>query len=605
MDNMSSSPVQAYSFKHPSLGELKGRLVKNDHHTEVIHFRSIPYATVPGRFKPSVLLDYLPDKFDDRSKGDFTHYGAACFQLLGMNEPWFDSYGGRLPDDRGIRFDEYTCLTVTISVPRRTLEEPTQNKLPVMVYVHGGGFEDGVAHVDGLHETTKMVAFSEECAMPVIAVNVGYRLNWFGFLACSDLLEEARQGNADGTIPNEVLNLGLYDQRKAFRWLHTQIGGFGGDDSNVTAFGESAGSISLVYHLCSDEPLFRRAILQSGGPFGTTTLKERDEMYELMLAELGIKGSTPKERLEGLRKVPPEALAKVGRAAAIFPCVGTETRHLFPRGVPSYSNGFELVKNCPWIEDLMIGADQLEGHAFLDLLRRDFDLDPRRFVTRANSIFGEKLSHMLLTEYDIAANMDANLFWMNLTILIGDMFLAEPMHTLANTLAGSEFGGRKGISVRSRRKIYYYRYCLTNPFPGTRFHSVVGHHSVEILYIFMTLLDRYPKTRNRFFARQAVETAKRWIAFANGKEPWDEYVPVSAGGEGKIGVCDDLRGWTVRTRAEDEITSMDDPWGDRRYGGLETLREAMTHLEREGSEEEDKANVARRQMFKVGVYKDT
>jgi acetyl esterase/lipase len=160
--------------------------------------------------------------------------------------------------------------------PRDVLNRKPEKPLPVMVYVHGGGFEDGVAHVDGLHETTKLVAFSAECGMPVIAVNIGYRLNWFGFMKCSDIIEEIRESNADEGRSQELLNLGLYDQRKAFQWIQAQIGGFGGDASDITAFGESAGSIALVYHLCSEEPLFRRAILQSGGSFGNTSLAERD-----------------------------------------------------------------------------------------------------------------------------------------------------------------------------------------------------------------------------------------------------------------------------------------------------------------------------------------
>jgi carboxylesterase type B len=87
-----------------------------------------------------------------------------------------------------------------------------------------------------------------------------YRLEVFGFVASSDLASEY-----SSTTPtdqdNYFANFGLIDQQNAFEWVQNHIQDFGGDPSNVTAFGVSAGSGSLHMHILSGDPAFDRAIL--------------------------------------------------------------------------------------------------------------------------------------------------------------------------------------------------------------------------------------------------------------------------------------------------------------------------------------------------------
>jgi carboxylesterase type B len=97
--------------------------------------------------------------------------------------------------------------------------------------------------------------------------------------------------------------------------------------------------------------------------------------------------------------------------------------------------------------------------------------------------------------------------------------------------------------------------ALSNPFPGHPDSRIAGPHAVEMLFLFNTLQERYPAHRDNFYARQATETARRWIAFANGKEPWERYHAE----EGKTAIFDDLVGWETRKREEDERISQDDP----------------------------------------------
>ena len=73
--------------------------------------------------------------------------------------------------------------------------------------------------------------------MGVVVVNIGYRLNWFRFLACQDLIDEAEEEDRLGMRRVPVFNYGLRDQRNAFAWIKQNISGFGGDPNNITAFG--------------------------------------------------------------------------------------------------------------------------------------------------------------------------------------------------------------------------------------------------------------------------------------------------------------------------------------------------------------------------------
>ncbi len=123
--------------------------------------------------------------------------------------------------------------------------------LPVMVWIHGGGFVTGASH-QALYEASRLAAENR-----VIVVSINYRLGILGFGEWSAW--PALQG---------VSNAGLRDQILALQWVQSHIGAFGGDAGNVTLFGESAGGMSIACLLASPaaKGLFHRAIVQSGSP---------------------------------------------------------------------------------------------------------------------------------------------------------------------------------------------------------------------------------------------------------------------------------------------------------------------------------------------------
>ena len=116
--------------------------------------------------------------------------------------------------------------------------------------------------------------------MQVVTVNIGYRLNWLGSLVCQDMLDEYQQLQSSDPVivsPHGPFNLLIQDQRNPFAWIPKYIAGFGGDPNNITAFGESTGSILLIYHIYgSDTRLFNRAILQSGVIMGHSSFEMKE-----------------------------------------------------------------------------------------------------------------------------------------------------------------------------------------------------------------------------------------------------------------------------------------------------------------------------------------
>jgi para-nitrobenzyl esterase len=141
------------------------------------------------------------------------------------------------------------CLTVNVWTP----DKPARAALPVLVWIHGGGFtigSGGDADYDGQH-------LSEASGSVVITLN--YRLGPFGFLGLPELKAEDMAHPSTG-------NYGIEDQRAALAWVKANAAVFGGDPGNVTIFGESAGGISVCHHMVSPKSkgLFHRAIIESG-----------------------------------------------------------------------------------------------------------------------------------------------------------------------------------------------------------------------------------------------------------------------------------------------------------------------------------------------------
>ncbi|KAJ8723701.1 hypothetical protein PYW07_007681 [Mythimna separata] len=193
------------------------------------------------------------------------------------------------------------CLTLDIYVPSNA---NSHNRLPVMVWIHGGAFVTGSASAFGTPEPL--------LSNDVIVVAINYRLGIYGFM-CLD-------------IPEVPGNQGLKDQVLALRWINENIEAFGGNAKQITAFGESAGGISVNLHLLSlYESLFQKVIIQSGPAVSPWAIVESNTTVPLTLAAaLEFNTDDIHEALDYLASIDPHTLTQLAFDLEISSFVGTE-----------------------------------------------------------------------------------------------------------------------------------------------------------------------------------------------------------------------------------------------------------------------------------------
>ena len=201
------------------------------------------------------------------------------------------------------------CLYLNIQTPAKSKKE----KLPVLVWIHGGGFITGDAGQDGTQFAKQGIVF----------VSLSYRTGALGFLSLPELSAENERGISG--------NYGLLDMVEGLKWVKENIAAFGGDPSKVTIMGESAGAIA-VSMLCASplaKGLFRGAISESGGSFcpvssvrvdnnGIRDIKGSEEYGLEWMKRIGVSS------LAQLRETPWETLISDAASAGVggfWPCV--------------------------------------------------------------------------------------------------------------------------------------------------------------------------------------------------------------------------------------------------------------------------------------------
>ena len=203
-------------------------------------FKGVPYAAPPVGALRWKEPQPVPSWQGVRKA---TEFGARCMQG--------NVFGDMVFRDAAPSED---CLYLNVWAPKAP---SASAKLPVMVWIYGGGFQAGAAsepRQDGERLAHK----------GVVVVSMNYRLGIFGFFSHPELTKESAH-HASG-------NYGLLDQAAALQWVRKNIAAFGGDPENVTIFGESAGSFSVSALMASpiSKGLIHRAIGESGAFFGRT-----------------------------------------------------------------------------------------------------------------------------------------------------------------------------------------------------------------------------------------------------------------------------------------------------------------------------------------------
>ncbi|MBQ2507427.1 MAG: carboxylesterase family protein [Bacteroidaceae bacterium] len=268
-------------------------------------------------------------------------------------KPYQQAQGPTRPGQPGISED---CLYLNILTPAKNKDE----KLPVLVWIHGGGFSTGESW------SQNGTSFAKN---GIVYAAITYRTNVFGFLSLPALTQESEKETGRAISGN----YGLMDQILALQWIHDNISAFGGDPEKVTIMGESAGGISVAM-LCQSplaKGLFRGAISESGGSMAPVDNVRIDnnsmrnvagsEAYgQAMLNRLGL----GKKKLKDLRKIDPEIFmndsAAFSAGGALWPTYDDYV--LSSDAYKQYQNGNYNDVN------VLIGTNSDEGSMFTGFL---------------------------------------------------------------------------------------------------------------------------------------------------------------------------------------------------------------------------------------------
>lgn len=206
-------------------------------------YKGIRYATA-GRWEFPVPVTHWDGVYDA------TQYGACCYQPRAFYDeaaaPGKAFYYNEFRKGETYTYSE-DCLFLNLWAPAGAAPE---DRLPVIFYIHGGGFTGGCGHekhFDGPVWPTK----------GCVAVTINYRLGPMGFVCLPALADEA----------GSTGNYAFLDQLAALQWVRANIAAFGGDPNNITIMGQSAGAMSVQQLVLSPitRGLFSKAVMSSGG----------------------------------------------------------------------------------------------------------------------------------------------------------------------------------------------------------------------------------------------------------------------------------------------------------------------------------------------------
>jgi para-nitrobenzyl esterase len=428
-------------------------------------FLGIPYAA-----PPIADLRWRPPQPAAHWTGvrKATAFGARC-----MQKPVFGDMGFRDWSD------SEDCLFLNVWTPATI-----RQKLPVMVWIYGGGFVAGSTS-EGRQDGSILAQEG------VVVVAMNYRLGIFGFLVDPELATESGR-NAAG-------NYGLLDQLVALHWVHDNIAAFGGDPGNVTIFGESAGSFSVSALMASSAAhgLFQKAIGESGAAFFSSAIvfdsraarEQRDG--KLISATLG------EQTLAQLRAMPAQKLLdaffKPGGGSNFVPDIdGYFLRESLPA---IFAAG--LQNDVP----LLAGWNHDEGSFAMAAAPEKTTVDSMKAA--AQKEFGECAADFLrLYSADTDAEAERSM-----EDFVGDRFIAW-----------SAWRWMEAQATTGKQPIYRYRFDLAPP--GDRKGQQLGaYHSSEIEYVFGQLHSKAHVAWRSADRQLSEQMQEYWANFARRGDP--------------------------------------------------------------------------------------
>ncbi|QLW74388.1 carboxylesterase family protein [Citrobacter freundii] len=444
----------------PEVSVTDGRILGSEHQG-VDAFKGIPFAAPPVG-----ALRWQPPQPVTAWQGvrPAKHYGKDCLQ-----EPF--------PGDAaplGVGFSE-DCLTLNVWRPANA-----SGKLPVMVWIYGGGFVNGGS-------SPAVYAGDTFARQGVVFVSFNYRVGRFGFFAHPALANDPLRGN-----------YGLMDQLAALKWVKNNIANFNGDSENVTLFGESAGGFSVNSLLTSKEAsgLFQKAIIQSGSGRHNIVPHQNWQQAEkaglAFAAKHGVNGDDDKA-LEALRQLPAnEVVSGLNMATMQSPDYSgpmIDGRIITAEPHELYSKGqFNKVP-------LMIGANDADIGFAPQVTTRE-----QAFAPFASDLRGKADQ----AYRDMSPQQTAN-------AIASDSFMVEPARYMARVWSDNQL------------PVWQYRFgyvaqALSDQTSGAQ-------HASEIPYVFNTLTARYADTVKPQDQAVATQLNQYWVNFARSSQPNAQNLP--------------------------------------------------------------------------------
>ncbi|MBN2026561.1 MAG: carboxylesterase family protein [Actinobacteria bacterium] len=340
------------------------------------------------------------------------------------------------------------CLYLNVWTPAESPEEG----LPVMVWIHGGGFTTGAGNIP-IYNGRNLAE------QGVVVVNFNYRLGPFGFLALPELSQESPNGVSG--------NYGMLDQIAALEWVRDNINVFGGDPDNVTIFGESAGGASVCYLMASPlaEGLFERAIVESGGfmdfgmPSGDDggTLEDAEMTGRQIARDLGANDAD--DVLAAMREVTPEALLEAASEQTNvlgMMNMGPVVDGWFLTDAPSAVFAAGEQQDVP----LLIGTNANEGAYFAP------DMTQQQYELLFDYVYGEYADQVYA------------LFPADTPEQVKPAF--SELLTAMGFAAGSKFAAATTADIGA--PVYLYKFTKVSSDPGLE--PLGAFHGLEITYVF-------------------------------------------------------------------------------------------------------------------------
>lgn len=372
------------------------------------------------------------------------------------------------------------CLYLNVYAPAKR----TSGKLPVMVWIHGGGFYLGEgATYDG----------ENLARLGAIVVTINYRLGVFGFFAHPALSKQSGTGVSG--------NYGMLDQIAALKWVKRNIAAFGGDAARVTIFGESAGGMSVAMLMVSplSEGLFQRAIIESGVGFGPAArMNDIEKLGTRLCDSLGV--SKDADPIATLRALSAEDLLK--KAGAPGGGFGPAVDGWFLPGDPAVIFAAGKQRGVP----LIIGSNHNEGTILLGMTPMRNTQDYENYVKGA---FGAE-ADAVLKLYPLSGGKDA--------LSVADRVFSDRI------AAGSEMFAESNSKLNPKSYLYHFTKSSNSP----RFANVGAYHGAEIPYVFdASVLDAKQEQYNFDDAdkRLAKTMSDYWVRFAATGDPNERGLP--------------------------------------------------------------------------------